>query len=191
MIRVCHSRANVGSIGAALKSIAAPSMSTHYGTAGIHLPVRPYRFEPEVSNALDGLLSDYSGTYAIDRYGLRIILELRASDVPDALDQVVTIAIRVAETIGLSEQACFDVGASVLPFSERIRPPVSHPVPNLLGAAEVAEYLGVSRRGLYELVKRGDFPQPTFQLKATRVWTEKQIHDYVELQNRVIPFPAR
>jgi predicted DNA-binding transcriptional regulator AlpA len=46
-------------------------------------------------------------------------------------------------------------------------PPVTH---HLVGAAEVADLLGVSRQQAHRLIRRSDFPAPQARLRSGPVW---------------------
>jgi hypothetical protein len=48
----------------------------------------------------------------------------------------------------------------------------------LLGAAEVAELLGLTRQGLRLRRAQPDFPEPIANLKATPVWDHDSLVEY-------------
>jgi predicted DNA-binding transcriptional regulator AlpA len=52
---------------------------------------------------------------------------------------------------------------------------MSRPPLRIMGAAEIAEYLGVSRQWVEVLSKRRDFPPPAVVLKAGRIWRTEDI----------------
>ncbi|SCF01469.1 Helix-turn-helix domain-containing protein [Micromonospora echinospora] len=45
----------------------------------------------------------------------------------------------------------------------------------VMGTAEIAEYLGVSRQWVEVLSKRRDFPEPSATLKAGRIWRTEDV----------------
>jgi prophage regulatory protein len=47
-----------------------------------------------------------------------------------------------------------------------------------MGAAEIAEYLGVSRQWVEVLSKRRDFPEPAVILKAGRIWRTEDVEQW-------------
>ena len=53
----------------------------------------------------------------------------------------------------------------------------------LLGFAETAELLGLSKQALRWRSEQADFPEPLFRLAATPVWTRAAIVDYARLRN--------
>lgn len=62
--------------------------------------------------------------------------------------------------------------------------------PRLVGVAELAEILGVSRARASELASSSpDFPPPTVRLASGRVWTEPSVRRFVEAWRRR-PGPA-
>lgn len=46
---------------------------------------------------------------------------------------------------------------------------------HLLGVAEIAVLLGVSRQRVHQLAARDDFPSPTAELSAGKVWNTEAI----------------
>ncbi len=52
---------------------------------------------------------------------------------------------------------------------------------DLVGAAEVAEMLGVSRQHVSTLVRsKHDFPEPTAELAAGRIWRRQAVAEWME-----------
>jgi hypothetical protein len=62
--------------------------------------------------------------------------------------------------------------------------------PVLLGVAEVAEMLNVTKQRASELAKTGTFPRPVAELAAGPVWTEPIIQQFVETWRRKPGRPA-
>jgi hypothetical protein len=52
--------------------------------------------------------------------------------------------------------------------------------PSLLGVAELAERLEVSRQRAWTITGRADFPDPVARLKATPVWTADSVRRFLE-----------
>jgi predicted DNA-binding transcriptional regulator AlpA len=62
---------------------------------------------------------------------------------------------------------------------------VTESFPELMGAAEVAELLGVSRQRVNQLAQGGDFPRPVAVLHAGRIWRGEDVRAWkVERQLR-------
>ena len=49
---------------------------------------------------------------------------------------------------------------------------------HLIGTAEIADMLGVSRQRVYQITSRPDFPQPVARL-AIRVWDAEQVTAWI------------
>jgi predicted DNA-binding transcriptional regulator AlpA len=49
---------------------------------------------------------------------------------------------------------------------------------DLMGAAEIAEYLGMSRQRVHQLAERDDFPRPVAVLSAGKFWLGADIREY-------------
>nr|MDT0658884.1 helix-turn-helix domain-containing protein [Micromonospora sp. DSM 115978] len=54
----------------------------------------------------------------------------------------------------------------------------------IMGAAEIAEYLGVSRQWVEVLTKRRDFPEPAVTLKAGRIWRTEDVEEWQTARKR-------
>jgi len=52
-------------------------------------------------------------------------------------------------------------------------------VGQLMGAAEIAERLGVSRQRVQQLVKRADWPAPVAELTMGKVWRTADIEAWI------------
>jgi hypothetical protein len=57
-----------------------------------------------------------------------------------------------------------------------------------MGAAEIAEYLGVSRQWTEVLTRRRDFPEPATVLKAGRIWRTEDVERWAA-EHRPQPEP--
>lgn len=62
--------------------------------------------------------------------------------------------------------------------------------PDLVGAQEAADLLGVSRQRLYQLRADGRFPEPMIELAATPVWLRAAVEQWVERWDRRPGRPA-
>jgi len=56
---------------------------------------------------------------------------------------------------------------------------------HLMGAVEVAQYLGVSRQRVHQLAAREDFPRPAAELSAGRVWETAEIERWRAARRKV------
>jgi predicted DNA-binding transcriptional regulator AlpA len=56
---------------------------------------------------------------------------------------------------------------------------------HLLGSAEVAEMLGVSRQRVHQLVTRSDFPEPVAVLSGGRIWRRGDVEAWARRTGRI------
>jgi hypothetical protein len=57
---------------------------------------------------------------------------------------------------------------------------------DLVGAAEIAELLGVTRQRVDAIARtHSDFPQPAAELAAGRIWHRKQIEEWARRAGRI------
>ena len=54
----------------------------------------------------------------------------------------------------------------------------------LMGTAEVADYLGISRQWADVITSRRDFPEPVAVLKGGRIWLAEDVERYAEERRR-------
>jgi prophage regulatory protein len=62
---------------------------------------------------------------------------------------------------------------------------LSMPDPFFVGAAEIAELLGVSRQRVDQLTRRPDFPLPIAELVSGRVWVRVVVERWAMLTGRI------
>ena len=63
--------------------------------------------------------------------------------------------------------------------------------PKLLGVAEVAEMLGVSKQRASELARQESFPRPVISLASGPIWIEAAVSQFVDHWERRAGRPAR
>ena len=56
---------------------------------------------------------------------------------------------------------------------------------HLVGTAEIADMLGVSRQRVHQLVTRPDFPEPTAVLAAGMIWERSAVEDWARSTGRL------
>jgi predicted DNA-binding transcriptional regulator AlpA len=54
----------------------------------------------------------------------------------------------------------------------------------LMGTAEVAEHLGISRQWALVVTSRREFPEPVAVLKGGRIWLAEDVERYAEQRRR-------
>ena len=63
--------------------------------------------------------------------------------------------------------------------------PTVRPVLDLVGGAEVAQLLGVSRQRVHEIVRTAaDFPEPVAELAAGRIWQRSDVEAWMAARDR-------
>jgi prophage regulatory protein len=56
---------------------------------------------------------------------------------------------------------------------------------HLVGVAEVAAMLGVTRQRVNQLVSRPDFPKPEVELSAGRIWRREEVETWARRTGRL------
>jgi predicted DNA-binding transcriptional regulator AlpA len=56
---------------------------------------------------------------------------------------------------------------------------------HLIGAAEIAAILGVSRQRVDQLAKADDFPPPVVEIAAGRVWSRDDVEAWARATGRL------
>lgn len=62
---------------------------------------------------------------------------------------------------------------------------VAHMAPELMGVAEIAELLGVSRQRVHQLRKVAGFPAPIAELSAGAIWERKAVEAWARASARL------
>jgi prophage regulatory protein len=57
-------------------------------------------------------------------------------------------------------------------------------VPDLVGAHEIAEILGVSRQRVQQLARTAGFPQPVAVLAMGKVWVRSDVEEWAARRGR-------
>jgi hypothetical protein len=61
----------------------------------------------------------------------------------------------------------------------------------LMGAAEIAERLGVSRQRVQQLIQRPDWPAPIAVLKMGKIWRTRDIEAWIRKHRPTLDTDAR
>jgi predicted DNA-binding transcriptional regulator AlpA len=68
----------------------------------------------------------------------------------------------------------------ITPMPKALGNPVRRgPAPTTLRLTELAEFLGVSEKGLYKIISASDFPAPCMFSEHTRVWLKRDIVNWL------------
>jgi hypothetical protein len=110
------------------------------------------------------------------RYGARF--SVQATDAVEAVARAREVFEHAAVGAGLPPWPLARVEAQA---ERELQLELARPsFPELLGVAELAEELGVSRQRAWTVTGRPDFPEPVARLKATPVWTAASVRRFVE-----------
>lgn len=121
------------------------------------------------------------------RYGAGF--SVQASNAVEAVARAREVFERAAAAAGLPPWPLARVEAQT---EEELELELARPsFPDLLGVAELAERLGVSRQRAWTVTGRPDFPEPLARLKATPVWTADSVRRFLETWPRKAGRPPR
>jgi hypothetical protein len=150
--------------------------------------------EKLLENLLDNLL-EHDGVVTgtpeepIDgraRYGAGF--SVQAADAVEAVVRAREVFERAAASAGLPQWPLARVEAQ---RERELELELARPsFPDLLGVAELAERLGVSRQRAWTVTGRPDFPDPVARLKATPVWTAGSVRRFLEAWPRKAGRPS-
>ncbi len=123
---------------------------------------------------------DASVPFEPDRYSVSLYVD--AEDPFEAAGRARDIASKMVWDAGLPEWPAVRLEAKT---EAELDAELAEPnFPLLLGAAEVAKYLGVTRQRIAELRKRPDFPKPIVELAAGPIWLQGAVSTFVETWDR-------
>ena len=119
------------------------------------------------------------------RYGAGF--SVQAVDAVEAVARARTVFEYAAAVAGLPPWALARVEAQT---ERELEVELARPsFPPLLGVAELAERLEVSRQRAWTITGRSDFPDPVARLKATPVWTADSVRRFLESWQRKVGRP--
>ena len=114
------------------------------------------------------------------RYGAGF--SVQAADAVEAVARARAVFQRAAAAAGLPAWPLARVEAQT---EQELELELARPsFPPLLGVAELAERLEVSRQRAWTIAGRPDFPGPVARLKATPVWTADSVRRFLEIWPR-------
>ena len=119
-----------------------------------------------------------SGSQVGDRYGALFSVDEPVDSVVDTLALGHDVFRTLAEKAGLPPWPV--VRADAMTYEEQDRELAIPNFPELVGVAEVAQTLGVSRQRASVLAKSSGFPAPVAVLAAGPVWTRPSLNHFVE-----------
>lgn len=138
----------------------------------------------EALEALDPIAP--ASSYERGRYSFRVSVDSPTSETAFKLAKsAITNAIKAA---GLPDWTL--VRGEVISGDELDRVLAVRDYPELLGVAELAELLGVSRQRASALATQSNFPSPIAQLTATPVWDKATIGNFLKEWKRTPGRPS-
>ncbi len=141
--------------------------------------------EPPNDDAVDDLverLHDYAAVVAVfpDGYSVRMST---IADAPEAALASARSAVAAAtRSVGVPIEPVVRAEVSAEDnLDAELRQPI---MPTLVGVAEIAQRLGVSRQRVSELAGTDQFPEPIARLAAGPIWAEPTLLRFVEQWER-------
>jgi hypothetical protein len=120
------------------------------------------------------------------RYGAGF--SVQAADAVEAVARAREVFERAARSAGLPRWPLARVEAQT---ERELELELTRPsFPDLVGVAELAEQLGVSRQRAWTVTGRPNFPKPVARLKATPVWTAGSVRRFLEAWPRKAGRPS-
>jgi hypothetical protein len=141
----------------------------------------PDAWDDAAEELLELLQENFEGpAVAYNTHGVSVTVTVRTGGAYD-IDEAVHIATHAVHDLvikaGFNELPVDRVEAFPPWLAERR---LNEPnMPALLGVAELASYLGVSKQRASELARSAKFPQPAVTLASGPVWLETQVMRYV------------
>lgn len=152
---------------------------------------RSYLPAEKVMFDLAALLDEYSAVVAGgDGHGVSVRLTVHAASGPAAVASAVTIVGRAASKLGAGAVTEDVEHVEATEWSRFERDLAEAAFPDILGSAEVAELLEVSKQRLTQLSRRADFPVPVVRLASGPVWVRAAIEAFLEGWERKPGRPA-
>lgn len=121
-------------------------------------------------------------TMSVGETGYGVQLAVDASDPIEAAKRAQSLLVRAAEHVGLSASPITLLAVQNAALQEEELS--TSQLPNLLGVAEVAQLLGVSRQRVSQLARSRAFPPPLMALASGPVWTEPSIRRHLDQWDR-------
>jgi len=154
-------------------------------SVGLEFTGRHGAVDPDVLFDLIEALEDYhAGAASLSPDGTRIGVDLwvEAPSLRAALAASERAVLRALAAVGLAGMSI--TAADVKPWAE-LEADLARPnYPELVGVAEMAEILGVSKQRISELAATPKFPRPLAQLKGGPVWDRASIGNFLQTWQR-------
>jgi hypothetical protein len=154
-------------------------------SVGLEFTAQRGAVEPDTLFELIEALEDHhAGAASISPDGTRIGVDLwvEAPSLRGALATSERAVLRALASVGLAGMSI--TAADVKPWAE-LEAELARPnYPELVGVAELAEILGVSKQRISELATTAKFPRPLAELKGGPVWDRSSIGNFLQTWQR-------
>jgi len=139
-----------------------------------------------LTDRIDDLLeamAPYHAAASFDAHGVSVQFTVEAASVGKAIDAGLTVLLKALQEVGIKADGIFGAQAQTM---EHLAAEQDLPnYPDLIGVAELAEILGVSRQRASELARTGSgFPRPLRFLASGPIWDKAMIARYVQHWDR-------
>ena len=162
-----------------------PKVTTWY--ASINARIEREDLEAIAEELLDRLGDD--AVVGVEADALEVDISVRARDVLAAARKAVDRATLALSKLKISS---ISIDALTLQTEAELDEELAQPsYPELVGVAEIADILGVSRQRVHELSQRRDFPVPIARLAAGPVWPRPWLNRFVDSWERKPGRPKR
>lgn len=128
------------------------------------------------------ILDERSGVVSATETTTEARFDVEAFDVIDAALQAKDLFFLATDKVGMPSWPIVRVEA--MPISEQEIDLAIPNYPTLLGVAELADTLGVSRQRASELASSSRFPQPFTKLASGPVWDKHAVDAFIETWER-------
>lgn len=127
-------------------------------------------------------LAEHAAAGGIDADGWDLLVTLDIPQLPGApqlaVEKAATVILGTARAVGLPHWRVVSVSATESELDWMRSDATSFP--DVVGAQEVLEILGVSKQRLSQLRQADRFPEPMVELGATPVWLRSAIEVFIE-----------
>lgn len=161
-------------------------------SVALEVTMRPESVDPErVFDLIELLDKHHPGAASFTRDGstVGVSLYVEAPDPPRALLAGRDALVAALRNLGVRGPRL--MRAEVRPWSQLEAELERRNVPELVGVAELAEILGVSKQRVSELARLEHFPRPLVELKAGPVWARESIGNFLGEWRRQPGRPAK
>jgi hypothetical protein len=135
----------------------------------------------EALDDLADLLSDYGASVSGSQDGTRVGITISLEHAGDALEAMIEGQRIFHQYVGKVDLPSWPITRiEVMTWDEHDRELEEPLVPELVGVAEIAQIIDVTRQRASKLAHQHGFPAPVAELKSGPVWTRTSLNRFVE-----------